>query len=119
MPRCRPMEDMEMSLASPQEEEFAMCASTWKSPCMGCVFPRQREQFAKYLTFRGVAPTEIEEWRTAFDYFLRKLQLHEKRPFILKSPPHTARIPLLLEMFPAAKFVHIHRDPVAVFQSSG
>jgi len=24
----------------------------------------------------------------------------------------------LLEMFPAAKFVHIHRDPVAVFQSS-
>src|SRR5437899_1807668 len=54
MPRCRPMDGMEMTLASPQEEEFAMCASTWKSPCMGWVFPRQREQFAKYLTFRGV-----------------------------------------------------------------
>jgi LPS sulfotransferase NodH len=37
---------------------------------------------------------------------------------ILKSPGHTARIKLLLELFPEAKFVHIHRHPHAVFQSS-
>ena len=36
---------------------------------------------------------------------------------VLKSPPHTARIRLLLEMFPDARFVHIHRDPYQVFQS--
>jgi LPS sulfotransferase NodH len=36
---------------------------------------------------------------------------------VLKSPPHTARIRLLLEMFPEARFVHIHRDPYVVFQS--
>jgi omega-hydroxy-beta-dihydromenaquinone-9 sulfotransferase len=35
----------------------------------------------------------------------------------LKSPPHTARIRLLLEMFPQARFVHIHRHPYDVFQS--
>ena len=37
---------------------------------------------------------------------------------MLKSPPHTARIRLLLEIFPGAKFVHIHRNPYPVFQSS-
>jgi len=36
----------------------------------------------------------------------------------LKSPPHTARIRLLLDVFPEARFVHIHRNPYAVFQSA-
>jgi LPS sulfotransferase NodH len=40
------------------------------------------------------------------------------RPLVLKSPPHTCRIRLLLEMFPDARFVHIHRDPYAVFRST-
>jgi hypothetical protein len=36
----------------------------------------------------------------------------------LKSPHHTCRIKLLLDMFPDARFVHIHRNPYKVFQSS-
>jgi hypothetical protein len=40
------------------------------------------------------------------------------KPLILKSPPHTCRIKLLLDMFPDARFIHIHRDPYIVFQSS-
>jgi omega-hydroxy-beta-dihydromenaquinone-9 sulfotransferase len=35
----------------------------------------------------------------------------------LKSPANTARIRLLLELFPDARFVHIHRNPYDVFQS--
>jgi hypothetical protein len=37
---------------------------------------------------------------------------------ILKSPPHTARIRLLLSLFPDARFVHIHRNPYIVFSST-
>src|SRR5262249_48335460 len=40
------------------------------------------------------------------------------RPIVLKSPPHTARIRLLLDIFPDAKFVHIHREPYTVFRST-
>src|SRR5262249_57919454 len=118
LPRRRPMDNVEWTVASPQEDEFALCVMTLRSPCMSWVFPRQRERFCKYLSFRDVAPNEVSEWRRAFDTFLKKLHLRDSRPLILKSPPHTARIPLLLEMFPGAKFVHIHRDPVVVFQSS-
>jgi omega-hydroxy-beta-dihydromenaquinone-9 sulfotransferase len=37
---------------------------------------------------------------------------------VLKSPGHTCRIKMLLDVFPDAKFVHIHRNPYAVFQST-
>jgi len=40
------------------------------------------------------------------------------RPLVLKSPCHTARIRLLLEVFPDAKFIHIYRNPYDVFRSS-
>jgi hypothetical protein len=65
-----------------------------------------------------VPADEIAEWRAAFLLFLKKLTWKYHRPLILKSPPPTARIRLLLEMFPGAKFVHIHRNPFVVFQST-
>jgi hypothetical protein len=40
-----------------------------------------------------------------------------RKPLVLKSPQHTCRIKLLLELFPQARFVHIHRNPYAVFPS--
>jgi hypothetical protein len=118
MPKRRPMDNVEWSMRSPQEDEFALCISSLKSPCMSWVFPQRREQYDKYLTFRDVSDTEIAQWQAAFVLFLKKLTWKYRRPLVLKSPPHTCRIRLLLQMFPEAKFVHIHRDPFAVFQST-
>jgi hypothetical protein len=118
LPRRRPMDGMEMRFASPQEDEFAICASTLKSPCVGWVFPRQKQEFARYLTLESLSTEELAEWRDSFLWFLRKVQLRVKRPLVLKPPPHTARIRHLLEWFPEAKFVHIRRDPYRVIQSS-
>jgi hypothetical protein len=85
---------------------------------MSWIFPRQRKHWGRYLTFRQASRDEIAEWRAAFELFLKKLTWKYRRPLLLKSPPHTCRIRLLLEMFPEAKFVHIHRDPRAVFPST-
>jgi hypothetical protein len=63
-------------------------------------------------------PEEIAAWKLAFLNFVRKLARKYGRPAVLKSPPHTARIKLILDVFPQAKFVHIHRNPYAVFPSA-
>ena len=118
VPKRRPMDNMELSLALPQEDEFALCTACLKSPCMAWIFPRRRKHFGRYMSFRDVSQDEITEWREAFQLFLKKLTWKYRRPLVLKSPPHTCRIRLLLEMFPGAKFVHIHRDPCVVFQST-
>ena len=89
-----------------------------KSSCMQWVFPRQREEFRQFLTFKAAEPADIADWQQAFLTFIKKLQWRYQRPLLLKSPQHTARIRLLLDLFPEAKFVHIHRDPFRVFQSS-
>jgi len=118
MPARRPMDNMGLSLDSPQEDEFALCSASLKSSCMEWVFPRQKNKFRPYLTMNGVDPAELEVWRKAFLTFAKKLQWRYGRPLLLKSPQHTARIRHLLQLFPEAKFVHIHRHPFRVFQST-
>jgi hypothetical protein len=118
LPKQRPMDNVALNMQTPQEDEFALCISSLKSPLMGWAFPQKRAHYDKYLTFRDVSDAEITEWENAFVLFLKKLTWKCGRPLILKSPPHTARIKLLLKMFPQAKFIHIHRNPYVVFQST-
>ena len=113
----RPMDNMRFTTKSPGEDEFALSAASLRSPLIGWSFPRRAEHYDRYLTFRGVAEKEVKRWKMAFVTFLKKLTWKYKRPLILKSPAHTARIRLLLEMFPDARFIHIYRDPYTVFQS--
>lgn len=65
-----------------------------------------------------LSPAELELWKRNYVYFLKKVAFRHGRPLILKSPANTARIGLLLELFPDAKFVHIHRNPYEVFRST-
>lgn len=117
VPSRRPMDNMALNFQSPQEEEFAPALTSLRSPYLGISFPRREDHYDRYLTFRDAPPADVEAWKSAFRWFLQKLTFKYQRPLVLKSPPHTARIRLLLEMFPDARFVHIHRDPYTVFQS--
>ena len=118
LPKRRPMDNVEWTMQSPQEDEFALCITTFKSPCMGWFFPERREHYDRYLTLRNVSEREVEEWKSGLLAFLKRLTWKLKRPLVLKSPPHTCRIKRLLEIFPEARFVHIHRNPYVVFQST-
>jgi hypothetical protein len=114
----RALDNMFQGTDSPAEDEFALCSATSLSPYMAWVFPRSSANYDRYLTFREVPAHELDLWKTAFVWFLKKLTLVSDRPLLLKSPPHTARIRLLLELFPGARFVHIHRHPYTVFLSN-
>ncbi len=57
-------------------------------------------------------------WRRTYRHFLKKLTYTwEGRRLVLKNPANTARIPVLLDMFPDARFIHIRRNPYDVYAS--
>lgn len=117
LPRTRAVDGMAQSFRHPMEDEFALTALTGLSPYLGWTFPRRADHYDRYLTFQAASDAERQCWRAGLDLFVRKLTLHYGRPLILKSPPHTARIRMILELYPRARFVHIHRDPYAVYPS--
>ena len=107
IPSPRPMDNMAMNAKSPIEDEFAIMGLSAVSPFCAWLFPRSNRQYDRDWDLSLAPNEERERWKLALMLFLRKLQYRDQRPLILKSPSHTPRIPLLLELFPEAKFVHI------------
>lgn len=118
LPRHRPYDNVRLALNVPDEDEFAMCVSGFMSPYLAGVFPQRADYYDQFLTFRNAPSRAVDQWRSSLLTFFQKLTLKYGKPLIVKSPTHTGRIKLLLEMFPDAKFVHIHREPYTVFQST-
>ena len=119
LPRTRfGVDNMALRPDSPSEEESAIGLMTGYSPYVGWMFPERAEHYARYLTFRDVPTHEVKRWKAAYVALVKKLSWKDERPLVLKSPPNTCRIRLLLEAFPDAKFVHVHRDPYVVYQST-
>lgn len=107
-----------MGFDLPQEDELALSLISGLSPYVALSFPRRATHYNRFLTFANASAEEAAQWKAAFTFFARKLAVNETRRVVYKSPGHTGRIGLLLELFPDARFIHIHRDPFVVFQSS-
>jgi len=118
MPKKRPMDNMALGFEKPFEDEYAICASGRCSPYLSFAFPRRRSHYDRYVTLSDVPSTEVEEWCRQLLHFLQKVTLRSGRRLILKSPTHTGRVGKLLDVFPGAKFIHIHRNPFDVFLST-
>lgn len=135
--KTRPMDTMPLHFDLPQEDECATnVLSGGLSYYMPLWFMKQEKKFRKYLDFdpaEGGSSAEESIWCEAFLYLLKKLTLRQafarqrngRNPqegtlcrLLLKSPIHTARVPLLRRMFPNAKFIYIHRHPDEVFCSA-
>lgn len=118
LPSRRPMDNMIMGWDRPQEDEFALCNMGLPSPYLTMAFPNEPPQYPEYLTLDGLSDEELARWKSGLEWFLKRVTVRKPKRIILKSPPHTARIKTLLELFPDARFVHIVRDPHALFGST-
>jgi hypothetical protein len=120
VPEGRPMDRMRWPVDAPQEEEIGLGKMLPYSFYVQFLFPRRaRALFRRYVLFEGVPARAVEEWKRHYDRLLRCARIHAGgRRLLLKNPVNTARVPLLLELYPDAKFVHIHRSPHDVFPSS-
>jgi hypothetical protein len=114
----RSMDNMTVTFDSPGEDEFALLVLCLRSPLVGWIFPRREEFYDRYLTFRTAPSCDLDRWKSAMIHFMKKLTWRYQRPLALKSPVHTARIKILLDLFPEARFIHIHRNPYVVFRST-
>ncbi len=117
-PQQRPMDNMAAGWDRPQEDEFALCLLGSPSTYIDVAFPRAAPMYPGSLDLSGLSHGERERWKRTFYRFLQTISFRDQRRLVLKSPPHTARIPILLELFPKARFVHIVRDPAVVFSST-
>jgi hypothetical protein len=118
LPEKRPTDNMPAGWERPQEDEFALCNMGVRSPYLMIAFPNQPPQDLDYLDLEQVPAEGLRRWKEKFQWFLRCITVRSPKRIVLKSPPHTCRIKVLLEMFPRARFVHIVRHPFAVFPST-
>ena len=118
MPKERPMDNMAAGWEHPQEDEFALCAMGVPSPYLTWLFPNRPPQYPEYLTLEHVPAADVARWKQKLLWFLKCITIRRPKRIVLKSPPHTARIKVLLEQFPNARFVHIVRDPCVLFSST-
>lgn len=118
LPAKRPQDDVDLGADFPSEEEYAIGNLSPYSFYHGWCFPKNMEFYNKFVCMEDVPKRSIDKWKEVYMYFLKKLTIWEEgKRLVLKNPPNTARIKLLLEMFPDAKFIHIYRNPYHVFLS--
>jgi omega-hydroxy-beta-dihydromenaquinone-9 sulfotransferase len=118
VPSRRPMDNMAAGFDRPQEDEFALCMLGLPSPYLTIAFPNRPPQGQDYLDLGQVSEGKLRKWKQKFLTYLKQLTYRHRRRLVLKSPPHSARIPIFKDMFPEAIFVHIVRDPYVVFPST-
>jgi len=114
----RPMDNLQYSWASPQEDDFALLDLGAPSPYEALIAPSLMRYPRKLVDLRQRPSEEQACWKQTLQLFLRLLTLQQHKPMVLKSPPHGFKLPLLPAMFPGARFVIIDRNPYEVFASN-
>jgi omega-hydroxy-beta-dihydromenaquinone-9 sulfotransferase len=119
LPTRRLQDRMAFGSDVPNEDEIALAALGLPSPYHFWAFPAAEATHLRHLSFARATPEERARFAAGLDEYLRRLTVrHEGRTLLLKSPAHTARVALLRELYPDARFVHIHRHPYDVFRST-
>ena len=118
IPSKRPMDDVAAGWDRPQEDEFALMNMGAPSCYRRIAFPATSPDRPEALDLTRLTPEEIDRWKRALRRFLGMLAVRDPRRPVLKSPPHTARVGVLAEMFPESRFLHVVRDPFVVIPST-
>lgn len=120
IPGRRAGDNVVLGTSLPQEEEFALGDKTPISFYYFWMFPLKiKEYYKRFIQFKEIDKSQLDSWKLDYKLLINKsLKNTSKEVYLSKNPPNTARIGTLLEMFPEAKFIHIHRNPVEVFLST-
>lgn len=119
LPAKRPMDNVRVDLDLPQEEELALAALSPLSPVHLLSFPGRVMEIVERMGGMRLSEAEMAEWERVYLEVLRKATVVcEGRRLVLKTPANLGRTPLLLRLFPDAKFVFVVRNPYVVYLSA-
>jgi hypothetical protein len=118
LPWRRPMDGVRFHIVAPQEDEFVLAGVSRLSPYWALSFPRRWAAYSRFIFPGDFSPEERAAWKRHLLLFLRKLSFWSGKRPLLKNPYNTARAGLLHEMFPGARFIHVHRHPYDVYRSN-
>ena len=120
MPSHRPADNVELNLAFPQEEEFALGNLTQWCFYYAWYFPKHfSELVEEHIERKSDDKEYINQWKKIYTRFISIALLNTNgKIYLSKNPPNTMRLDLLTELFPNARFIYISRNPYEVFESS-
>ncbi len=120
LPETRGYDNVKLTLDEPQEEEMALGNLNPIGYYNIYYFPQDMEHHQqRALFFKGASDKEKASFQKNYKFLVQKLSLVKGgKQVLLKNPPSTTRMPMIKEMFPNAKFIHIVRNPWPVFSSS-
>ncbi len=119
IPKLRPMDNMAAHILAPHEEEAGMAnLSPWSFHHIWYFPDDPVRQFERGALLEGLSEREVRRWKRAYMHLVKMVTFGaDGRRIVLKNPANTARIPMLLEMFPDARFIFVYRNPYAVYPS--
>jgi hypothetical protein len=120
LPTRRFMDAVRIESSSPTEDEIALANMLPISYYHAIYFPRRfARSYRAGLLFEDCRHADVQRSEKLLLHYLQKMALRDRsRPLLVKNPAYTARIGRIRELWPGAKFIHIYRDPYAVFESS-
>jgi hypothetical protein len=119
IPDKRPMDDVKMNADYPQEDQYAIGAMSPFSYYHGWCYPKNMEKYNRYVLMDDDIPNhEIRKWKKIYLYLIKKVTFAVGgKQLVLKNQDNTAKIRLLLDLFPNAKFLLIQRNPISLYYS--
>jgi hypothetical protein len=119
IPKDRLIDRVAVRADSPQEDEFGIANMIPVSFLHGLYFPKYFERnFHKGIFQEQWRDKEVSSWINASTSYLRKVYLDQhRRQLLVRNPAYTARVPMLRQLWPQSRFIHIYRNPYRVFPS--
>jgi len=105
----------------PGEEDVALVSSGYRlASNWGQVFPRSfKKFFSNTVFFESASKGDQLDFQIEMLDLIKRVSIaNGGKQLLLKSPPQTARIQQILEIFPRAKFIFIHRNLYDVYKSN-
>jgi len=122
LPESRLIDNVAVNPDSPQEDEIALASMQALSYYHALYFPKNLAGHFERGAFpddAGVSRRALERRAERLKEYSRKLLLNMSGDTLLvKNPIHTGQVAWIRSIWPEARFIHIHRNPYVVFEST-